>query len=116
MTEVRLITFRSAILARSVKISSCSPSVKKALSGSRLRFSKGRTAMLLSEITAVDGEEEADAAAGDAIRPPLLERTTWKSNKARAIAANAATIVTSLRPVLRAIDWLGTTSSVRLMP
>ena len=29
ITEVRLITFRSAILARSVKISSCTPSVKK---------------------------------------------------------------------------------------
>src|SRR5438034_9428000 len=46
MTEVRLMTFNAAILARSVRISSCTPSVKNALSGSRLRFSNGRTAML----------------------------------------------------------------------
>ena len=46
MTLVRLITFRSAICARSVKISSCTPSVKKAFSLSLLRFSKGSTAMI----------------------------------------------------------------------
>ena len=50
ITEVRLITFKSAILARSVRISSCTPSVKNALSGSRLRFSNGSTAMLFSGI------------------------------------------------------------------
>ena len=45
MTLVRLITFKSAILERSVKISSCTPSVKKAFAFSSLRFSNGRTAM-----------------------------------------------------------------------
>src|SRR6266705_3565161 len=50
MTDVRLITFRSATFARSARISSCTPSVKKALSGSRLRFSNGNTAMLFSRI------------------------------------------------------------------
>src|SRR5207237_7389262 len=55
--EVRLITLRSAIRERLVKISSCTPSVKKALSGSRLRFSKGKTAIVFSgkaaEVTGV---------------------------------------------------------------
>src|SRR6266496_2454961 len=50
MTEVRLITFRSATFARSARISSWTPSVKKALSGSRLKFSNGSTAMLFSGI------------------------------------------------------------------
>src|SRR2546430_11975039 len=59
MTEVRLITFRSAILERSVKISSCTPSVKNGLSGPRLRFSNGSPAMLFS-VTAT-----ALGAAGD---------------------------------------------------
>src|SRR5437868_10764483 len=52
MTEVRLMTFKSAILARSVRISSCTPSVKKALSGSRLKFSNGSTATLFSGMVA----------------------------------------------------------------
>ena len=52
ITLVRLITFKSAILARSDKISSCTPPAKNAFSSSLLRFSNGSTAMLLSEIGA----------------------------------------------------------------
>ena len=44
-------------LRQVMRISSCTPSVKKALSGSRLRFSNGSTAMLFSGIT----EAGADA-------------------------------------------------------
>ena len=47
-TEVRLMTFRSAIRARLERISSCTPSAKKVFSRSSLRFSKGSTAMLFS--------------------------------------------------------------------
>src|SRR5713101_5780884 len=43
--DVRAITFRSATFASRVRISSCTPSAKKALSGSRLRLSKGKTAI-----------------------------------------------------------------------
>src|SRR5262249_49108120 len=50
--EVRAMTLRSATFASLVRISSCTPSVKNALSGSRLRFSNGRTAMLLAGIAA----------------------------------------------------------------
>src|SRR6266700_7990933 len=50
MTEVRLITFRSATFARSARISSCTPSVKNAFSWFALRFSNGSTAMLFSGI------------------------------------------------------------------
>src|SRR5215475_13167464 len=50
--EVRAMTLRSATFANRVRISSCTPSVKNALSGSRLRFSNGRTAMLLAGISA----------------------------------------------------------------
>ena len=50
--EVREITFRSAILASRVRISSWMPSAKYALSGLRLRFSNGRTAMFFSGIFA----------------------------------------------------------------
>src|SRR4029453_2820935 len=48
--EERAMTLRSATFASRVRISSCTPSVKNALSGSRLRFSNGRTAMLLAGI------------------------------------------------------------------
>src|SRR5215510_9751081 len=51
MTLVWLMTLRSEIVASLVKISSCTPSAKKALSGSELRFSNGNTAMLLSDFT-----------------------------------------------------------------
>src|SRR5207247_8613101 len=46
--EVREITFKSAIFDKRVRISSWIPSAKYALSGSRLKFSNGRTAMLFS--------------------------------------------------------------------
>src|SRR4030095_15711430 len=49
--EVREMTLRSATFASRVRISSCTPSVKKALSRSRLKFSNGRTAMLLAGIS-----------------------------------------------------------------
>src|SRR6266513_1179173 len=52
IVDVRLITFRSATLERPVRISSCTPSAKKAFSFSSLKFSKGRTAMLFSGIGA----------------------------------------------------------------
>src|SRR6266568_6644645 len=57
MTEVRLITLRSAILARSVRISSCTPSAKYAFCLSSLRFSNGSTAILFSGIS---GAEKGD--------------------------------------------------------
>ena len=47
-------TFKSAIFARSVRISSCTPSVKKAFSLSLLRFSNGSTAMLFSPIATAE--------------------------------------------------------------
>src|SRR5204862_7761226 len=43
--DVREITFRSATFANRVRISSCTPSQKYALSGSRLRLSNGSTAI-----------------------------------------------------------------------
>src|SRR5213075_2651813 len=43
--EVREMTFRSATFANRVRISSCTPSQKYALSGSRLRLSNGSTAI-----------------------------------------------------------------------
>src|SRR6266550_1327171 len=52
LTLVRLITLRSATLARWFRISSCTPSVKKAFCLLSLRFSNGRTAILLSEAPA----------------------------------------------------------------
>src|SRR5438105_13608042 len=57
MTEVRLITLRSAILARSVRISFCTPSAKYAFCLSSLRFSNGSTAILFSGIS---GEGKGD--------------------------------------------------------
>src|SRR5205807_10535484 len=54
ITEVRLITFKSAILARLVRSSSCTPLAKTAFAFSSLRFSKGKTAMLFSGITDVE--------------------------------------------------------------
>src|SRR5439155_1071851 len=45
MTLVRLITLRSAIFASLVKVSSCTPSAKKASSLLSLRFSNGSTAI-----------------------------------------------------------------------
>src|SRR5213596_384824 len=55
ITLRRLMTFRSAIFARSVRISSCTPSAKKALSGLRLKFSNGNTATLFSGAVCAKG-------------------------------------------------------------
>ena len=49
-TEVRLITFKSATLARLERTSSCTPAAKYSFSLSSLKFSKGRTAMLFCGI------------------------------------------------------------------
>src|SRR2546423_4899964 len=65
ITDVRLITFRSATLARSVRISSCTPSVKNAFSLLSLKFSNGSTAILFSgiadEVAGVEVEFDDDA-------------------------------------------------------
>src|SRR5206468_10793705 len=72
--DVREITFRSAILARRVRISSWMPSAKYALSGSRLRLSNGRTATDFSGIAGVATVEDSEAVeavidlAADALR------------------------------------------------
>ena len=49
-TEVRLITFRSATLARFERMSSCTPAAKYSFSLSSLKFSKGKTAILFRGI------------------------------------------------------------------
>src|SRR5947207_5682566 len=54
--DVREITLRSATLASRVRISSCTPSAKKALSGSRLRLSNGKTAIDLLAISVTPDE------------------------------------------------------------
>src|SRR3954447_20678617 len=86
ITDVRLITLRSAILARLVRISSCTPSVKKTLSGSRLRFSNGRTATLFSEIDLVVDSLESSPASG---ARPLREKN---KNAAAVAEQNAAAV------------------------
>src|SRR5262245_61103717 len=53
ITEVRLMTFKSAIFAKLFRISSCTPSVKNAFSGSALRLANGSTAMLFDGIAPV---------------------------------------------------------------
>ena len=49
-TEVRLITFKSATLARLERTSSCTPAAKYSFSLSSLKFSKGKTAILFCGI------------------------------------------------------------------
>src|SRR5437899_12582307 len=61
VTLVRLVTFRSATFARSVRISSCTPSVKKAFSCSLLRLLNGSTAMLFSGGAAFEADERSDS-------------------------------------------------------
>jgi hypothetical protein len=62
ITLVRLMTFRSAIFARFVRISSCTPSAKKEFSWFALRFSNGSTAIDFSSVTtgAVTGASFSD--------------------------------------------------------
>ena len=47
-TDVRLMTLRSATFAKSVRIASCTPSLKCAYCVSSLKFSNGNTAMLVA--------------------------------------------------------------------
>src|SRR6266487_1459258 len=61
ITLVRLITFRSATFARSLRISSCTPSAKKAFSCSLLRLLNGSTAMLFSGGAAFEAAERSDS-------------------------------------------------------
>src|SRR5207248_8179469 len=102
ITDVRLITFRSAIFERSVRISSCTPSVKKALSGSRLRFSKGKTAIVFSGTAAA---VVTGVAAGTAVVPlPLATGAERRDNRnpprASAATINTAAAITQLLPRL----------------
>src|SRR6266496_3289736 len=96
MTEVRLITFRSATFARSARISSCTPSVKKAFSLSLLRFSNGRTAMLFSgmAVGAVTGAV-AGVATGIADEALPLATGAERRDKKYPPKARAATIMTA---------------------
>src|SRR5260370_33362767 len=88
MTLVRLMTLRSATLARWFRISSWTPSAKNAFRFSSLRFSKGRTAMLLSGTCASVGLSETAREIPD----ELLRRRT-KKLKAKAMAANATAVI-----------------------
>src|SRR5882724_5619581 len=99
MTDVRLITFRSAILARFVKISSCTPSVKKAFAFSSLRFSNGRTAMVFSGTfaragAALDTAAGLPTAAGDGALAAAAGGAERLDNKYPP-RASAATIMTA---------------------
>src|SRR5262249_60419531 len=79
MTEVRLITFRSATFASSLRISSCTPSAKKAFSCSLLRLLNGSTAMLFSGGAEFEAAERSD---------PVLQIITPNGTaKTRSIAA-----------------------------
>ncbi len=118
ITEVRLITFKSAILARSVKISSCTPSVKKAFSLSLLRFSNGRTAMLFSgmAVGAVTGAVPgvARGIADEAL--PLATGAERRDNR-NPPRASVATIITTkamiqLRLVLGVLAATGTAAAL----
>jgi hypothetical protein len=92
ITEVRLITLRSAICERSVRIWSCTPSVKNSFCFSSLRFSNGKTAMLFSTAATVPGA--ADGAG--CLRGSTFHHqpTAMINNKRSAIAAS-----TNLRDV-----------------
>src|SRR5947199_688833 len=61
ITLVRLITFRSATFARSLSVSSCTPSAEKAFSCSLLRLLNGSTAMLFSGGAAFEGADRSDS-------------------------------------------------------
>ena len=66
-------TFKSAILARLERMSSCTPSAKKVFSRSSLRFSNGRTAMLFSGAASAgagaDVIRSLDPGRGDVVGP-----------------------------------------------
>src|SRR5438552_17424162 len=101
ITLVRLITFRSATLARFVRTSSCTPSAKYAFSFSALKCSKGRTAILFSGIGAATllavAPGGADVIFGNVAR--------WKRNDeliTRAIIDASKTAVSTYLVQLRA--------------
>src|SRR5882724_11520520 len=85
--EVREITFKSAILARRVRISSWMPSAKYALSFSSLKFSNGSTAMLFSGIKTV----ALLAVPSGGVDGVILSDTRWKKVKELITIARAAT-------------------------
>src|SRR5438067_11136284 len=81
--EVREMTFRSATFAKRVRISSCTPSQKYALSGSRLRLSNGSTAIDLLGASAIDFAGRDPAVAGG--RPPsVVSESEWSARRSRA--------------------------------
>src|SRR6266496_3900522 len=86
MTLVWLMTLRSEIVASLVKISSCTPSAKKALSGSPLRFSNGNTAILFSDF------------AGFEVDPAVVR---WMRSEGK--TKNAAALTTRIAVAARAI-------------
>src|SRR4029077_5635131 len=94
--DVREMTFRSATLASRVRISSWTPSAKKALSGSRLRLSKGNTAMLFAGIV-VAAEIDRLGGAGETVTIFCREKnqaaaaTISRTRKATAASVNLAT-------------------------
>src|SRR5437762_6303378 len=110
ITLVRLITFRSATLARFVRTSSCTPSAKYAFSFSALKFSKGRTAILFSGIGAATllavAPGGADVIFGNVAR--------WKRNDElikRAIVDASKTAVSTYLVQLRALSGRTATAS-----
>src|SRR6266581_6957487 len=91
MTEVRLITFRSATFARSARISSCTPSVKNAFSWFALRFSNGSTAILFSGI-AVETPATAPTLGRAGLKTPKYQPPTASASK----QSDASTITRTL--------------------
>jgi hypothetical protein len=77
---VRLITLRSAILARLEIISSCTPAAKNAFCFSSLRLSNGKTAMLFSAIV-VDAGETKLAGADELGARTLGGELRWRTRK-----------------------------------
>ena len=112
MTEVRLITFRSAIFARWVRISSCTPPAKNAFSVSRLRFSNGSTAMLFSGTFAGAAFSEGarlchcgnntNAAVASAIRPAARANRRAVFQRSRIWARHSCNFEVSARTPGRA--------------
>src|SRR5438128_714421 len=93
MTEVRLITFRSATFARSARISFCTPSVKNAFSWFALRFSNGSTAMLFSGIAvAVETGATAPTLACLALKTPKYQPPTASASKQSDTSARTRTL------------------------
>ena len=119
ITDVRLMTFKSAIFARSLRISSCTPSAKNAFSGSALRFSNGNIitsprgiglwAVILSPKTsrlppAVRAINNPTSIVVVGFRPTHFRATNENANAPRANQARAVANVRDRRPALRRID------------